>query len=283
MKNILLYIFLIFLSLSINAQKYSYETVSVDHIGNENTTPAIVLQEAITKAKLKALNQAGIQEHIKTSTSSYDRSEDLDYKSVFTSSFFTEMAGAVAGYEIIEKKLRFTENGLPACFLTIKAKIIKYKEKKDLGYKAKIEGIEMAYFISPSKKEHNLEFSFVPQKNTFLSVFVVWDSLGFVKVAPLYPFNDYDLTQASNELKKGNNYVFGRSAISESEISLLDMKLSFDTDNLPSKGYQIIFVMHKDYNPYSLELEYESLQDWIAEIPRHKKWVEVKDLTIYKK
>ena len=61
------------------------------------------------------------------------------------------------------------------------------------------------------------------------------------------------------------------------------MNLSFDTDNLPSNGYQIIFVMHKDYNPYSLELEYESLQDWIAEIPRHKKWVEVKDLTIYNK
>ena len=68
MKNISLYIFFIFLSLNINAQKYSYETVSVDHIGNENTTTAIVLQEAITKAKLKALNQAGIQEHIKSST-----------------------------------------------------------------------------------------------------------------------------------------------------------------------------------------------------------------------
>ena len=284
MKKIIIshFLFLLF-TLNINAQKYTYETVSVDHIGNENTTPAIVLQEAITKAKLKALNQAGIAEYIKTSSSSYARSEDYDYKSVFTSSFFTEMAGAVAGYEIIEKKARFTDNDLPAYFLTIKAKIIKYKEKKDLGYKAKIEGIEMVYFISPPKKEHRLEFSFVPQKNTFLSVFVVWDSLGFVKVAPLYPFNDHDLTQASNELKKGKNYVFGRSAISESEISLLNMDLSFDTDNLPSKGYQIIFVMHKDYNPYSLELEYESLQDWIAEIPRHKKWVEVKDLTIYKK
>ena len=180
-----------------------------DYIGNKSQTTERIEKEAIEKAKRNALANAGIKEHIKststrrTETNSSSDSENISFNKSFTSSFSSEMQGAVTEYEIIDNKHSYNENGLPICYVKIKATVIEYENDADYNFKAIVDGFEPSYSydedytkdLKHPKHGHSVSFNCVITKDSYLTIFATWAD----SVALLYPNDNEDKFNSRNE------------------------------------------------------------------------------------
>lgn len=267
MKNYLLILLLLFSS-NIIAQKSSKVTAEWTYIGNKTQSIEEIEREAINRAKIKALEKAGVKERVKTYSSLFRRTENQNYDKVFTSSFFSEKEGAVTEYKIIEKSHSYKE-GLPVCYVKIKANVIKYETKTDYSYKASISGITPVYYSETG--EYPLEFDFTPTKDTYLTIFGLWNE----EIILLFP-SELEAKHAKRDestiFKKNKKYIFGD-----------DPAYTLYNEKEKSTGYRLIFVMHKEENIFSEELNIDNMWKWIFEIPRELRNVEIENFTVYNK
>jgi len=277
MRNYLIIIFLLFYS-SIAFTQTSIQ-VTVDHIytGSKKQSVKEVEDEAINHAKIKALSRAGIKEHVKTNSSLYRRTENNDYEKSLTSTFFSEMQGAVTSYSIIEKSHSHTDEDLPVCYVKISASVIKYETDADYNYKARIDGLEPVYYYDNEhvQNEKNPEdgcavrFNFTPTKDTYLTIFALWDD----EVYMLFPQveNKKANRDRNTVFKEGETYKFGNQP-----------EIWFDSEK-KSTGYRLLIVMHKEERRFLETLNIDNMWQWIFEIPRELKYVTIKDFTVYNK
>ena len=278
MRNYLIIIFLLFYSTIAFTQTSTQVNVDYTYTGNKKQSIKEVEDEAINHAKIKALSRAGIKEHVKTYSSLYRRTENNDYEKSLTSTFFSEKQGAVTSYSIIDKSHSYTDEGLPVCYVKINANVIKYETDADYNYKARIKGLEPVYSydnehvknVKNSKDGCAVSFNFKPTKDTYLTIFALWDD----EVYMLFP-NVEEKKKAKRDrntiFKKDKEYKFGNQP-----------EIWFDSEK-KSTGYRLVIVMHKEERTFFETLNIDNMWKWIFEIPRELRYVTIKDFTVYNK
>jgi len=138
MRNYLIIIFLLFYSSIAFTQTSTQVIVEDTYVGNKKQSIKEIEDEAINHLKIKALSRAGIKEHVKTYSSLYRRTENNHYEKSLTSSFFSEIQGAVTSYSIIESSHSYTDEGLPEYYIKINANVIKYETDADYNLKQRL-------------------------------------------------------------------------------------------------------------------------------------------------
>ena len=249
------------------------------YTGNKKQSIEEVEEEAINHAKVNALSKAGIKEHVKTYSSLYRRTENNEYTSSLTSNFFSEKQGAVTAYKIIAKSNSISEEGLPICYVKIKASVIKYETDADYNYKYKIDGLSKVYSYNNEKVTNVKDpkdgcvvtFSVQTTQDTYLTIFLLWDNQK--QVYKIFPDSlhakraDIDMNTI---FKKHILYQFGD-----------DPELWLDAEG-ESTDYSLLIVMHKEERIFQGTLNKEKMWEWIFEIPRNLRYCEFEDFTVYK-
>jgi len=214
-------------------------------IGSDNESIEQVIQRAINEAKTAALQSAGIEENIASYTDYFQKEDKGSYEDVFTSDFLSDIRGAVKDIVIMDTKKSFDEVGHLKVEVLINCTVVKYLTDKDISFDAWVDGVGMFY---PS--ETNLIFKVKPSKDSYVKIFILSESEAF----QLFP-SEYE---ASHLLKANTQYNF------PSEV----MDYTLYTDKR-TETHRMIMVFMKEDIPYTKDVEYKQIIDWVFSIPPH--------------
>lgn len=158
-------------------------------------------RQAINAAKLEALRQAGIQEHISAYEALYTSQVNNDFSQFFSSDAFQEIQGAVKLTEIVnESKSIDKATGLIRYEVTLHAEVIKYTGLPDPAFDAVVEGVKAVYGHGEL-----LEFLVKTTTDAWLHVFNLTENESYL----MFP-NRYE---SNNHLKAGITYTFPQAKI----------------------------------------------------------------------
>lgn len=250
LKSLILLLFLILVSVNLvsagnDVQEFKYEGIKGAATGGKNDSPEQVYNQALNEAKLNALKKAGVEENIASFTSYFQIEENGKYEDLFSSDFLSDIRGAVKEVNVVDEKRSLDEFGNLRIELTVNCTVVKYLTERDLTFDAKIEGVGMFY-----PNESNLLFTVKPSKDTYVKIFILSESEAF----QLFP-NDYE---SSYLLKENSQYLFPSET----------MDYTLHT-NKKSENHRMIMVFMKQDIPYTDEVEYKKIIDWIFSIPPH--------------
>jgi hypothetical protein len=276
MKHLLTLSFVCFFT-SVFSQKTSEIIVDYAYTGNKDQSIKEVEEQAIIHAKIKALSQAGIKEHVKTYSSLFRKTDNDEYNKIFTSAFFSEKQGAVTSYEIIEKSHSYSSEDLPICYVKINAVVIRYEKDADYNYNAVISGLKPVYSydsfaVINEKNPYDgcaVRFNVTPSKDTYLTIFALWEN----KVHLLFPASESTISATAGNgsiiFNKNVTHGFGDQPV-----------FWFDSD-AKSTSYRLIFVLHKDERKFREAINIDNMWKWIFEIPRDLRYVTIEDFIVF--
>ena len=244
---LILSITFIFINFSLSAQDKVREVPLRDikgtAIGNDNESIEQVTQHAINGAKIEALKKAGIEENIASFTDFFQSENNNTYEELFTSDILSDIRGAVKAVEILETKKTFDEFGKLNVKVNINCTVVKYNTNKDLSFDVWVDGIGMFY-----QNGTKLIFKVKPSKDAYVNMFVFNETEAY----QLFP----NELESSFILEKDIQYVFPTY---KADYVLETFK--------KSEAHRMILVFTKKRIPYTGEIEYKRILDWIFSIP----------------
>jgi hypothetical protein len=245
--TLILSITFMFINFNLNAQnklkEIFLENIQGNAVGNDNESIEQVTQRAVNEAKIEALKQAGIEENI-ASFSDFFQSENNDnYEEFFTSDILSDIRGTVKTVEIKETNKTFNEFGKLNIEVTLNCTVVKYISNKDLSFDVWVEGVGMFY-----QNETKLIFKVKPSKDAYANMFIFNETEAY----QLFPSN----YETSFLLKKDVEYNFPTDAIN----------YTLYTDK-KSEAHRMILIFTKEEIPYTGDIEYKQIIDWIFSIP----------------
>ena len=212
-------------------------------IGGDMESPDQVTQRAINEAKVEALKQAGVAENI-ASFSDFFQSEDNEkYEELFTSDILSDIRGSVKNVEIVNTKKSLDQTDRLKVEVLINCTVVKYLTERDIAFDVWVDGVGMFY-----PKETDLIFKVKPSKNAYVKIFIFSESEAF----QLFP-NEYE---ASYLLNANTQYHFPSET----------MDYTLNTEK-KSEIHRMVMVFMKEDIPYTNDVEYKKIIDWIFSIP----------------
>lgn len=237
------------------------ENIQGQAIGGINTAPIEVIERAIKNAKINALTKAGIHEEINTYQNLFRSETAEEYEEVFMSDVFTNISGVVQSVIVKDTVARFdpTNYGLKVTVIT-DATVIKYATKEDRTFDAWVKGIKSVY---PSSSLATFELK--PTQDCYVRAFLIAREQESYQLFP----NEYekDFMLKANQVQKFPT------------LSYLDYEL---TTKMEKEPHRIIIVMVKEQIPYTSEVAYKPILDWIFSIPPEKRIVKSFGITVIK-
>jgi hypothetical protein len=183
--------------------------------------------QALNDAKINALKNAGISEHIQYYQLLFTSQQKKDYSQFFSSDIQSEMQGAVKSYDIKNSRIYCKSEFEIIYEISIDADVIIYESKPDPAFDIKIEGVKAAY-----NNGDNLTFSVKTTQEGYLTIFNITDTKSFM----LYP-------NAIEKLAVSKPIDIRTYPIAKVDYSLQN-NLKQDETN------QLIFVFTKELIPY---------------------------------
>ena len=212
-------------------------------IGNNNESLNQILQRAINNAKIEALKKAGIEENITSFTNYFQSENNNTYEELFTSDILSDIKGAVKNVEIIDTIKQFNNYGLIDVQITINCIVVKYLSNKDLSFDVFVDGVGTYY-----PNETKLIFRVKSTKDAYANMFLFNETEAYQMFPSKY--------ENSFILNKDTEYNFPTDAV--------DYILYTDKKTEP---HRLIMVFTKQEIPYTGEIEYKQIIDWIFSIP----------------
>ncbi len=251
MKNKLLLwsLFLLFSGLNINVtaqqkvKEISLTNISGKAIGGDTESLKQVTERAVNEAKVKALKEAGIEENIASFTDYFQSEYKNNMEELFTSDILSDIRGAVKNVDIVDSKKYFNEYGKLVVEVKINCTVVKYLSERDLSFDVWVDGVGK-FYTNNSK----LIFNSKPSKSCYVNIFIFNQSDAY-KLFPNSLENSY-------LLKANTTHVFP----SYKADYFLDTQKE-------SEAHRMIMVFTKEDIPYTGNIEYHSIIDWIFSIP----------------
>ncbi len=181
--------------LTLNGQEI-IEVEGVKGVGviSGRTHEADARRDAIDQAKIEALREAGVSEHIQSYELLFTSERDHNYSQFFSSETQSELRGAVLDYETIDEQRQV--NPLSKDFeiaVTINARVIKYAEKPDPAFDVRISGIKAVY-----NEGEFLEFEVISTLDAYLSIFNITDDEAYLMYPN--PWEDQHMIPADQQI-----------------------------------------------------------------------------------
>jgi hypothetical protein len=237
----------LFINLSLCAQnkvkEITLKNVQGTAIGNNNESIDQVTQRAVNEAKIAALKQAGIEENISSFTDYFQSENNNNYEELFASDILSDIRGTIKAVEILEANKTFNEFGNLNIEVTINCTVVKYISNKDFSFDVWVDGVGMFY-----QNETKLIFKVKPSKDTYVNMFIFNETEAY----QLFP----NELESPLLLEKNTPYVFP----SYKADYILET-------NKKSEAHRMIMVFTKEMIPYTADIEYKKIIDWIFSIP----------------
>lgn len=217
-------------------------------------SPAESLEEvrnrAINEAKVEALKQVGVAEHLAAYADFFKSEEAGNYEEIFTSDILTSMQGAVKSVEVVKEDKYFTEEGTLVVKVQIDGTVVRYNSSPDPAFHAEVDGLKMFY-------ENNtpLKFRVKTTKKAWMQTFLLSESEAFV----LFP-NEYEPFFQMNP-EQWYDYP----------TTYIDYLLETDKG---SEMHRLVVVLLKEKVPYQGPVNYKAILDWIFTLPPDIRCVE---------
>ena len=212
-------------------------------IGGDMESVGQVTQRAIDEAKIEALKQAGVSENI-ASFSDFFQSEDNEkYEELFTSDILSDIRGSVKDIEILDTKKSFDQSDRLKIEVLINCTVIKYLTEKDIAFDVWVDGVGMFY-----PNETNLKFMLKPSKDSYVKIFIFGEDEAF----QLFP-SEYEMSYL---LTANKQHSFPSETM---DYTLFTHK--------KSEIHRMVMVFMKEDIPYTNDVEYKKIIDWIFSIP----------------
>lgn len=245
--NVLIFLGLFFLlHFNLTAQEKVKEipvkNIQGTAIGNNNESLNQILQRAINNAKIEALKKAGIEENITSFTNYFQSENNNTYEELFTSDILSDIKGAVKNVEIIDTIKRFNDFGQLNVQITINCIVLKYLSNKDLSFDVFVNGIGMYY-----PNETKLIFRVKSTTDAYANMFLFNETEAYQMFPSKY--------ENSFLLKKDKKYNFPTDAVDYILYT-----------NMKTEPHRLIMVFTKQEIPYTGEIEYKQIIDWIFSI-----------------
>ncbi len=263
MKNIILLVLFLFITVSIIAQdkvtEIDINSVTGEAVGSHSESVEQIKQKAINKAKEEALRKSGIEENINSYTDLF-RSESSDsYEELFSSDVLTNIRGSVKNVEVLESNITHPSDGVTKVVVSIKCTVMRYNTRPDLTFEAKVEGVEHFY-----KEGDGLSFLITPTHNSYINAFM-FTSESFV----LLP-NDYEPMKMLNV---------------DEEIRFPSFPGDYELDagGHEKEVNRLVLVLTKEKYKYHGKVNYKDITDWIMTIPPDEKLIKSYPFTVVKK
>ena len=232
------------------AQKVTVEYTAV--ISNTQTY-AEVLTRSIQIAKEEALRKAGVVENI-SSFSSFSVLEDNEsFEEMFNSEIFSNITGSITEWKYLIEPTKGFDAELDSYTISfsIKAKVKKYKTKKDPSFKAKVEGIKYSY-----KNGQYANFNIKFYQDSYVHVFYISPKESLI----LYPIEE-DTIFANKLYNRDDTKKFDYIQV-ETELMAEYGKFLL----VITKEYCPYIHSKKDENGYSTKTDLESIMHWLFSI-----------------
>lgn len=250
-RNFFLVLFICFFISGLFAQKSETIKLDVAGIGYDDCISSARIK-AMENAKKEALNKAGIAEDINTYSDLFRSETNGSYQELFASSVFTNIGGSVSNVQILQEKLSITGEKLIKCEIQISCEVLKYKSLPDNMYKAEISGIKPVYF-----EGELLSWSVEVSKDSWMYVFCIPQNQNDAYY--LFP-NEWE---KAFKLNSGKKYNFPKNVKYE---QILDSDFE--------QADRIIFVFTKEKYPFTGDITYKNIFDWIFSIEPDQRIVE---------
>lgn len=227
-------------------------------VGGVNSSLMEVKQMALNNAKIEALKNAGIVEHI-NAYSDYFRSEsDNKMEELFTSDVLSNIRGFVKNINELDFQQEFTPEKQIKVRLTISCTVVEYESPKDLEFDIWVTGIRPNYKVGDS-----LNFSIQPTKDCYVKAFIFTPSEAF----QLFP-NVVEMSQ-----------LFKAMQVSEFPVSA--GKYELDAGGGAKELNRLVLVFMKRNIPYASEVAYEKITEWIMSIPPDERVIKPFSFDVY--
>ena len=232
---------------SIYAQKKVKE-IKIDGIrgiaiGADNESIEKVTQRAVNEAKAKALTQAGVEENIASFSDFFQTEDNEKYEELFTSDVLSDIRGAVKEVEVLDVKKSFDQFDHLKVEIVINCTVVKYLTEKDVGFDVWVDGVGMFY-----PNDTGLKFMVKPSKNAYVKIFIFSETDAF----QLFP-NDYE-----------NSYLLTANQQYHFPSETMDYTLYTEKK---SEIHRMIMVFMKEDIPYTDDVKYKNIIDWLFSIP----------------
>ena len=232
---------------NVNAQKKVKEIKITEAqgiaIGADNESIAQVTQRAIDEAKVEALKQAGVSENIASFSDFFQSEESEKYEELFTSDILSDIRGSVKDIEILDTKKSFDDFGHLKVKVVINCTVVKYLTEKDIGFDVWIDGVGMFY-----PNDTGLKFILKPSKDAYVKIFIFSETEAF----QLFPS------------KHETSYLLNANQQHHFPSETMDYTLYTDKK---SEIHRMVMVFMKEDIPYTNDVEYKKIIDWIFSIP----------------
>jgi hypothetical protein len=254
MKRISLIILVTAISFHIYAQEKVKEiplkNIQGTAIGNGNESMNEVIQRAVNEAKIEALKHAGIEENIASFTNYFQSENNNTYEELFTTDILSDIRGAVKNVEITDTVIGLNDYSKLDVQVKINCIVVKYLSNRDISYGVSIDGVGMFY-----PNETKLIFRVKPTKDSYANMFIFNETEAYQGFPSTYE-NSF-LLEAKTE------YNFPTESVNY--ILYTDKK---------SEAHRMILVFTKEEIPYTGEIEYKQIIDWIFSIPPDMRVIE---------
>lgn len=250
-RNFSLLFFVLFIVYGVFAQKEDIISVEVSGVGYDDCVSNARIK-ALESAKQEALSKAGITEDINSYSDLFRSETSGSYQELFASAVFTNIRGSVSNVQILQEKLSITGEKLIKCEIQISCDVLKYKSLPDNMYKAEISGLKPFYF-----EGELLNWSVEVSKDSWMYVFCIPQNQNDSYF--LFP-NEWE---KAFKLNSGKKYDFPKNVKYE---QILDSDFE--------QADRIIFVFTKEKFPFTGDITYKNICDWIFSIEPDQRIVE---------
>lgn len=231
----------------------------------------VAIQKALAEAKVDALKKAGVAEHIQSYNMLYKSEVGDKFEEVFMSDKQSEIRGAVQDYTMQSEK-GIDENKNFYVEVTIKAKVILYKNSPDPAFSVNIDGIKQGY---PSGAK--LTYTITPSQNCYLNIFNIFEK----NATLIYPTK----WEKQQLFEAGKTYRFPLTDLLKDGYELVK------TTKEPEKN-KMVFVFTKELIPfikYKIDnpedenqvTTFEDISSWIFSISPDKRTSQYVPFVIY--
>lgn len=228
-------------------------------IGGAESTLLEIKTRAINNAKIDALKQAGIEEHINSYTDYFRSESDNAMGELFTSDVLSNIRGVVTNIEELSFDKEFTAEGQIKATVKISCVVIEYISDKDLTFDVWVEKIKGLY-----KEGDGLEFEIKPTKDCYLRAFMFSPVEDFM----LFP-NDYESSFKIASMQAQNFPSFKGTYV-------------LDAGGEARELNRLILVFLKQDIPYTGKVVYKDIIDWIMTIPPDERVIKSFSFDVYK-
>jgi hypothetical protein len=183
-----------------------------------NITPEQAKQRAIDDAKAEALRLAGVEEWVQSVNFLETRESNNKVTDFFHSLTSVQSMGEVVSWSLVKENKIKDELGNLRYDVVIDAEVRIYKTRPDPEFQVDVDGVKTVY-----KNGDNLEFSVLPNRTGYLSVFIVDHESNVVQLFPnqeekmikmveaqryAFPMSKHYRYEVFTNLREEANYVF---------------------------------------------------------------------------